>query len=195
MTYKVRICALTVVAIYAVTLHLRAQTAPSTPPPSAPAYGRIAKPKFRPFVSPVGGVAFEYPAGNDWKLLPGQADVLAILAETKKGEAAVVLERSSLRGALLPDEMAVAAEAEVSTIRARQPDATDLQQRVMDTDNRQIIVVQYRRPGIAGREQVIQYVFPIGTTMFRLICSTGDAQFAKYANIFGHIAASLATSH
>ena len=191
MKSKVRLCVLAVLAVCARVPDVSAQTAPP-PPQSAPAYGRIAKPKFRPFVSPVGGVAFEYPAGNDWKLLPGQADVIAILAETKSGEAAVVFEHSSLRGALLPDELAVAAESELSTIRARQPDAVDLRQQVMATDTRQVIVVQYRRPGIAGREQVVQYVFPIGTTMFRLICSTGETQFAKYANIFGHIAASLA---
>src|SRR5207253_10372146 len=98
--------------------------------------GRMPKGKFKKLVSPVANFTVEYPDSKEWKLLPGQADVIMTIAEVKNGEASVAVERTRLRGALTADDMAVAAESEATAVRDRQPDATNLRQQVIDADNR-----------------------------------------------------------
>lgn len=160
------------------------------PQESAP-YGRVARPKFKKVSSAVQHLVFEYPDSKDWKVLPGQAHVMAIVAETKNGEASIVLERTALREALTDDDLPTARDSEADTIRESQPNATQLRQQVIKVENRQVIVVQYVKPGISGEEQVVHYAFPIGSAMYRVICSSPVKEFAKYAPIFGHVAASL----
>src|SRR4029079_4935361 len=103
-------CALAVM----MAIPLQAQDVP-------PPYGRVARPKFKKVSSAVQHLAFEYPDSKDWKVLPGQAHVIGIVAETKNGEASIVLERTALREALTPDDLPAARDSEVGTIRDRQP--------------------------------------------------------------------------
>jgi len=157
-------------------------------------YGRVARPKFKKVSSAAQHLVFEYPDSKDWRILPGQAQVLAIVAETKNGDASIVLERTALREALTDEDLPTARDSEADTIRENQPNATQLRQQVMKVENRQFIVVQYVRPGINGEEQVVHYAFPIGSAIYRVICSSPVKEFAKYAPIFGHVAASLQVS-
>jgi hypothetical protein len=158
-----------------------------TPPP----YGLVTKPKFRKIVNALGNFDVEVPDSGDWKLIPGHPGSVLTLADTKTGNASVIVERIALRGALSPENYVFAAQAEAETIRERQPGATNVQQQVFDASGRRFVVVQYVRPGIKGPEQVVLYAFPIGATLYRVMCGAVQTDFGKYAIIFGHIAASF----
>lgn len=154
-------------------------------------YGRIAKGKFQKFVSQNGNFELEYPSGKNWKVVPGHPDAVLTLIDARTGKASMVVERVALRGALTPDEITASAADEVKMIRDRQAGATNINQKVQDAEGRRFIVVQYSRPGPSGPEQVVLYTFPIGTSMYRLICSAAQPEFAKYATVFGHAAATF----
>jgi hypothetical protein len=56
----------------------------------------------------------------------------------------------------------------------------------------QFIVTRYTRPGLSGTDDhVVQYSFPIATTMYRLICIAPAAEVEKYRPLFAHVAASF----
>lgn len=175
-----------IAAMLLASAHVLAQT----PAP----FGRVTKPKFQKLVSPVGSFELEFPNSRDWTILPGPAGAVLVIAESRRGDALVVIERLRLRAALAPDEMATAADREAGAVKTREPEATDLRQQVLEIEKRHAIVVQYGRTGIKGREQVVHYAIPIGEVLYRVICIALDKEAPKYAPIFGHIAASIQPS-
>ena len=50
---------------------------------SAPPLGRVTKPKFKKFISPIGNFEVEYPSSKDWTLLSGRGDAVLMIAENK----------------------------------------------------------------------------------------------------------------
>lgn len=166
----------------------------SAPPAVAQApapFGKVPKSKVRTFVSPIGSFKIEYPASGNWAVLPGPPGSVVALGEYKKGEALVVVERVTLTEALASDEMAQVADREARIVKEREPGAAGLSQRVLDADTRKVIVLEYTRSGIQGPERVVQYVIPQGAALYRVVCMVVASQEAKYAPLFGHIAASI----
>ena len=49
----------------------------------------------------------------------------------------------------------------------------------------------FTRTGPAGPEQVLVYVFNGGGSLYRLVCISQPEGRAKYAPVFGHMAATL----
>jgi uncharacterized membrane protein len=128
---------------------------------------------------------------KDWSVLPSSGSVLLILA-SKKGDAIVLVERSSLQQALeAADITDLFAQIETDGIKERQPKATDFQSKVLDSGDRRLVAVQYARPGVLGSERVRQYSVPVGRQLYRLTCISSAAQFASYDPVFAHIAASF----
>jgi hypothetical protein len=129
---------------------------------------------------------------KDWNVLPSSGATLLILA-SKKVDAVVLVERSSLAMALEPADITdLFAQIETDAIKERQPKATDFQSRVLDLANRRLVAVQYGRPGVLGSETVRQYSVPVGRELYRVTCISRAAQFAVYEPVFSHIAASFA---
>jgi hypothetical protein len=157
---------------------------------TSPPFGRVAKLRMTKFVSPVGNFQVEYPRG-DWTLLSGPAGAVLAIAEYKKGEALVVIERLTLTEALSSDDMPPLADRETRRIKEREPGAGDLTQQVREADQRRIIILEYTRLGIQGPERVVQYIIPQGNALYRVVCTVVASQAAKYAPMFGHIAASI----
>jgi hypothetical protein len=154
-------------------------------------FGKIPKARVRTFVSPVANIKVEYPASGDWTLLPGPTGTVLALAEYKKGEALVVIERVPLTEPLAADELAPVADREARLVKEREAAATGFSQQVLDADKRKVIVVRYTRAGNYGPEQVVLYAVPQGTALYRVTCMVAAAQIAKYLPLFGHIAASI----
>jgi hypothetical protein len=135
-------------------------------------------------------VTLEYPK-RDWLLLPSGGSMLVNLAE-KNGNALVQLERTALKQALAPEEITdLFAELEAQTVHDRYPEATSFVSRLADVGRRRIVMLQYDRPGTRGAERVRQYSLPVGLSLYRLVCAAPAAQFARFEQVFAHIAASL----
>ena len=154
-------------------------------------FGKVPKARVRTFISPVANIKVEYPATGDWTLLPGPTGMVLSLAEFKKGEAFVVIERVALTEPLAADELASVADREARLVKEREAGATGFSQQVIDADKRKVIVVRYTRGGNLGPEQVVLYAVPQGTSLYRVTCMVTAGQVAKYLPLFGHIAASI----
>ena len=128
---------------------------------------------------------------KDWNMLPSSGSVLLIMA-SKKGDAVVLVERSTLAMALeAADITDLFAQIETDAIKERQPKASDFQSKVLDSGDRRLVAVQYVRPGVLGSEKVRQYSVPVGKQLYRVTCISSAAQFAAYDPVFAHIAASF----
>lgn len=154
-------------------------------------FGRVEKLRFKSLVSPIGSFEVEYPNNSDWVVLPGPTGAVLELAEHRRRDASIVIERQSLRMALTEPELDIAASREAAAVRTREADTADLNHRVLHADQRYILIVEYTRPGIYGRERVVHYGVLQGAVMYRVICRATETTFAKYAAIFGHVAASI----
>ena len=156
-------------------------------------YARNPKLQMIVLQDPSGAYTVEYPK-KDWLVLPGGGASLVTLAQ-KKGEAAVVLERSRLNQALEPSEITdLFAQLEADHVKETQPRSADVRSRVIDAGPRRLAAVQYNRQGQGGPETVRQYSIPVGRTLYRLICISTAARLAKYEALFAHIAASFAAA-
>ena len=60
-----------------------------------------------------------------------------------------------------------------------------------EVNGQRFILIQYSRPGLNGADRVVQYEFPDGLIMYRLIGVAPAAQFSKYQPTFAHVASSL----
>jgi hypothetical protein len=180
-----------VIAVCAATAVVVAQ-APAPAQAAAAPFAKLKRPKFKPFVSPIGNFQVDYPDSRDWTVLSGVGEAVLMIVENKTGSAFATVERVQLRGgAFTPQEMPAAADREAATVKQRNPAAAGLRHQVMSADNRQVIVVQYARTGVRGPEQMVHYAIPIGETLYRVTCSIVEKEYARYAPICGHIAASV----
>ena len=154
--------------------------------------GRAPKLDVQPYVAPGNRIRFEFPK-KDWQLVPG--GILSIVSVTQKsGQAAVVIEHTKLNAALAPDDITdLFAQLEAEQIKQQQPDATDVQSKLVSVRNQRLVIVSYTRRGVAGAERVRVYSVPVGSDLYRLTCSAAVQQFARYEQVFAHVAATFAT--
>jgi hypothetical protein len=151
---------------------------------------RTGKVQFQPQRAADAPVQLDLPK-KDWMVLPSSGSVLLVLA-SKKGDAVVLVERSTLRQALAADDITdLFAQIETDAIKEGQPKATDFQSKVLDAGERRLVAVQYARPGVLGSERVRQYSVPVGKHLYRVTCISSAALFAAYDPVFSHIAASF----
>lgn len=128
---------------------------------------------------------------KDWMVLPSSGSVLLVLA-SKKGDAVVLVERTTLRQALEASDITdLFAQIETDAIKERQPKAADFQSKVLDSGDRRLVAVQYSRPGVLGSERVRQYSLAVGKQLYRVTCIASAGQFTAYDAVFSHIAASF----
>jgi hypothetical protein len=187
------------IVVIAVTLAGTLAAAPPHPqrrpatvasPGTDPWVSRAAKLQVRPQRSADAPLQVEFPA-KDWMVLPSSG-ALVLAAVSRKGDAVVLIERTTLRQALDPADITdLFAQIEIEAIKERQPKAADFQSKVLDSGARRLVAVQYSRPGVLGSERVRQYSVPVGTDLYRVTCISSAARFAAYDPVFSHIAASL----
>jgi hypothetical protein len=187
------------IVVIAVTLAGTLAAAPTLPqrrpatvasPGTDPWVSRAAKLQVRPQRSADAPLQVEIPT-RDWMVLPSSGGVV-LVAASRKGDAVVLIERSTLRQALDPADITdLLAQIETDAIKERQPKATEFQSKVLDSGGRRLVAVQYSRPGVLGNERVRQYSVPVGTDLYRVTCISSAARFAAYDPVFSHMAASL----
>ncbi len=159
-----------------------------------PWLGRMAKPKdMDPPKTFANAFSIELP--KDWQLVSGHTNTVFLVAEKTKRflpAPAIVLEYSQLQAAVDPAVLPAVGQLELADIQKRELGGSRFTQQIKSADGRQVIVIQYDRPGLAGgSDHVVQYSFPIGTTMYQLICIAPTNDIEKYRPIFAHAAASF----
>lgn len=192
------VCTLIAAALAAVAVPAAAQPQASAgqAPTSDPWYGRMAKPKdFDP--PKVFANAFSIELPKDWQLVPGHTGTVFLVAEKTKrfqAGAAITLEYMRLQAPFDPSLLAALAPIELDDVRRREMAGQTFTMEQKMVDGRALIVIQYDRPGLSGApDHVVQYSFPVGQTMYRLICIAPTAEIQKYRPIFAHAAASFTT--
>jgi len=167
---------------------LAAQT-PGSPASTDPWYGRSSRVQFQPVKLATEGFQMEWPK-KDWLLVPS-AGPLSLVLVSKKGDASIVIERSSLRQPLeAADITDLFAQLESDAIKTQQK-ALDIQARVIDGGGQRLAAVQYQRDGALGPERVRQYSIPAGKRLYRIVCVSTSAQFLVFDAVFAHVAASF----
>jgi hypothetical protein len=128
---------------------------------------------------------------KDWRLLPGGVSTHGYLVH-KDYAAAVLLEYELLQIALASEDIdANFAELELGTIKEREPSGTAFAARVEQVGRRRMVIVEYRRRGASGEDQVRLFVSVEGRHLYRLVCVAPSAQFARYAATFQMVCSSF----
>jgi hypothetical protein len=184
----------TLAALVATTIVTAAAPAFGQQGISDPWFGKIAKPKdMDPPKTFAGTFSIELP--KDWQLVSGHTNTVFLVAEKTKRfvpAPAIVLEYSQLQAAVDPSVLPAVGQLELGDIQKRELSGSRFAQQIKSADGRQVIVIQYDRPGLAGEsDHVVQYSFPVGTTMYHLICIAPTDEIEKYRPLFAHAAASF----
>jgi hypothetical protein len=161
---------------------------------SDPWFGKMAKSKdIDPPKTFANTFSIELP--KDWQLVPGHTNTVFLVAEkTKKflSGAAITLEYSQLQAAVDPAVLPAVGQLELADIQKRELSGSRFSQQIKSAEGRQVIVIQYDRPSLSGgSDHVVQYSFPVGTTMYHLICIAPTDALEKYRPLFAHAAASF----
>jgi hypothetical protein len=159
----------------------------------APWVARMPRGTTQPFKDPNGRFGFEVPR-KDWLVVPGGGPIFVAII-SKKGDAALFVERALLKQPLAPEDITeLFAELEIELVKERVPNATDFQTQVIEVDGRKLVAVQYLRQGVTGPERVRQYSIPAGQHLFRLSCVASVGSFAAADRVFAHAAATFTMS-
>jgi hypothetical protein len=144
----------------------------------------------QPYKDPSGRFTFQYPKKN-WQVFPGAGSSLATIGGNK-GRTSVQIEYLKLNAPIKVDEnyeLIVGIETEF--IRDRQPGAEQIKGVPMRPDLKDIVVVDYVRPGVSGVDRVRQYSIINGVNLFRVSCVAPAAEFPKLQATFEQIAKSF----
>jgi hypothetical protein len=158
-----------------------------------PWFGRMSKPKdIDPPKTFANTFSIELP--KDWQLAPGHTNtIFGVTEKTKRFlvGATIVLEYSQLQAAVDPSLLPTVGQVQLSELQKRELSGSKFTQQIKSAEGRQAIVIQYDRPGLSGgTDHVVQYSFPVGTTMYYLICISSAGEIEHYRPVFAHVAAS-----
>jgi hypothetical protein len=159
-----------------------------------PWFGRMQKPKD---IDPpkVFANTFSIELPKDWQLVRGHTNTIFVVAEKTKrflAGAAIALEYSQLQAAIDPSLLPTVGQLELKDIQNRELSGSRFTQQIKSAEGRQVVVIQYDRPGFSGgNDHVVQYSFPVGTTMYHLVCISSADDIEQYRPLFAHVAASF----
>ena len=159
--------------------------------PDAP-YGKAAvgKVPFRTLTLAGGHSQVDVPQ-RDWQVGSAFGNTAAVLI-SKKGDATVIVQRVPLEVPISEADMTEVFESlQVDEMTKGQAGVGALSHGMKTGDGRRYLAVSFTRTGLSGPEQVLVYVFNAGSSLYRLVCVTAPTAGAKYAPVFGHMAATL----
>lgn len=180
---------LTIVAVVVAAAPLAAQN------PAESWYGRMgAKSKdFDPLKTYSGSFQIELP--KEWQLVAGHSGTLFSAAEkTKRSQpaAAIVLEHRKLQAAIPADVLTTFGAELLKEVQTAESSGTGFSQQAVKVGDQAFVLIQYDRPGVAGwQDHIVDYAFPVGTTLYHLICIAPKDVIDKYRPIFAYTAASF----
>ena len=162
-----------------------------TAPVGAQFWKRDTAVKFKPFRANNGRFSIDYP-DRDWNVLPGGSAVVSFAQ--RRGEASVSVEHASLQLALERDEIGdLFARLELDDFRTRHPELSQSTAEVRDVGPYRVVVISAARAGALGDERLLQYSFPVGTSMYRVTCVAATATYEKYEPVFLQMIGSFRT--
>lgn len=144
----------------------------------------------QPYTDPAGRFTMQYPR-RDWQVFPGAGSALVTIGGAK-GKASVQVEYFKLREPIKVDEnyeLIVGIESDF--VRDRQPGADQIKGAPMRPDLKDIVVVDYVRPGAGGVDRIRQYSIISGANLFRVSCVAPATEFPKLEATFEQIAKSF----
>jgi hypothetical protein len=145
------------------------------------------------FGDPADRFTVEFPRDWRWQIVAGAVEPIVTFIQPNN-MAYVIVEHFHMNQPLAPEEITdFFAQVEADVLRDNQPKATDIDPKVFMQSSRRVIVLDYRRPGLAGgeAERVRQYSFPVGQDLYRLTCAAVSSQFLKAEPLFAGIAESF----
>ena len=170
-------------------------------PPAAPAgpdtwYGGQAKPREigeRPLVFEK---TFSIALPNKWQLAPSHTYTILSAVEKRTPAAALItLEQVRLNAAVPADLDVLDAfkNTMLEEVQAVESAGAGFTADIIKGRFNPLILIRYRRPGLWGdSNHVVQYLMPVGRTMYRLICVAPASEVeTKYKKIFAWVAASF----
>jgi hypothetical protein len=139
---------------------------------------------------PAGRFTLEYPK-KDWQVFPGGGSTLATIGGNK-GKSSVQIEYFKLNAPIKVDEnYDLIVGIETDFVRDRQPGADQIKGAPKRPDLKDIVVLDYVRPGAAGADRIRQYSIINGVNLFRVSCVAPASDFAKLEPVFERIAKSF----
>jgi hypothetical protein len=146
--------------------------------------------KVRVYSDPGKRFIIEYPA-KDWTAYPGGISSLVSFHQ-KKGLASVIVELETLDVVAeqrFVNDLFLSLRAE--DIHKAEPQASAIEQRVIDAGEFRIAVLVYSRPGVAGQDSLRVYHMLRGRILYRIVCRAAQGQMPAFDAIFAHFAASF----
>jgi hypothetical protein len=143
------------------------------------------------FTDPSRRYSIEFP--KDWRfsMIYGASEPIATFVQGK-AEAAVVVERARLRQRLeARDVTDVFAQIEADVVKENQPGATDVAAKLTREEGRPIVVIDYTRETLGGRQRVRQYSIPAGTDLYRITCMAQLNTFARHEAVMAAMVSTL----
>lgn len=124
-------------------------------------------------------------------MLPGGVNTLTCLTN-KDNTAVVVVEHEVLQIALAPEEIdANFVQLEMAAIEEREVGGSGFSSKLVARGRQPVVVVDYRRRGVGGAEQVRVYVSVAEQRLFRIVCAAPAALFATFEPTFLQVSSSF----
>jgi hypothetical protein len=156
-------------------------------------YGGQVKPREIGDQPLVFAKTFSIALPNNWQVAPGHADTIFSVVEKRTPAAVITVEQVRLNAPVREDLVAEFKNSQREEVQAAEPSGKGFTAEVIKGRFGHLILIQYRRPGVSGDENhVVQYLMPVGHTMYRLICVAPASEIEKkYKRIFAWVAASF----
>jgi hypothetical protein len=143
------------------------------------------------FNDPSDRFTVEFPRNWSWQIVAGAVEPIVTFIQPG-GQSYVIIEHIHMNVPLAADQITDAfAEVESDVLKDNQPRATDVDAKMMMQGSRRVVVLNYRRPGLAEPERVRQYSFPLGRDLYRITCAAVATQFARSEQTFTTLAESF----
>jgi hypothetical protein len=96
----------------------------------------------------------------------------------------LVVERIRLRQRLEPRDVTdVFAQIEADVVKENQPGAADVAAKMTREENRAVIVIDYTRETLGGRQRVRQYSIPAGADLYRITAMAQPNTFQRHEGV------------
>ena len=159
-------------------------------------YGGQAKPREIANQPLVFEKTFSIALPNKWQVAPGHAHTIFSVVEKRTPPAAMITVEQVRLNAAVRADLEVLAEFKkvlLDEVQLVESSGKGFTAEVIKGHFGYLILIQDRRPGVWGDEtHVVQYLMPVGRTMYRLTCVAPASEVEKkYKKIFAWVAASF----
>jgi hypothetical protein len=134
---------------------------------------------------------------SNWQIASGRAHTIFNVVEKTKSAATIMLEQERLNALVPPDDpetLSYFTADKLEEVQKFEPRGEAFTADVLKgRPGNVVILIQYRRRGVFGdQNHIVQYLIPVGRTLYRLTCIAPASEVEKkYKKIFAWVAASF----